>query len=215
MFHPRRQGDFPDATRSSPDSGGDVTGCRIGEHIAAPPVDASGAGTDLDGGPAADATTCDPGGDGDGDGVADCVERDDGDAFTDQVVFNGLHAIIGETPEVTGNCSALDDRAELDDRFDPAVAAQDVRAGWELDTGADSYADPSYGFSPNWASAVFWYFNIFEQARLAALRRRRLHAERGDHARHGPGAIAPRGAYFWVLASTSRPRARSRAASRT
>lgn len=52
---------------------------------------------------------------------------------------DGLRAIIGERPEVTGSCGALDDRAEMLDRFDPVVQAQDVTAGWDFDTDADSY----------------------------------------------------------------------------
>lgn len=136
-----------------------VSGCRIGEHIAAPPIDA-GASAEVDAGDVPDATPCEPGDDQDGDGLDDCAELDDADPFTDPTIFNGLHAIIGERPEVTGNCSALDDRAELDDRFDPPVDQLDVRAGWDFDTGADSYNDPTYGFSPNWASAMSGRFSV-------------------------------------------------------
>lgn len=116
-------------------------GCRIGEYIAPPPTDAGGSG-DVDGG-----------------GLADAAPPDAPGA-------TGLHAIIGERPEWTGSCDALDDRAELDDRFDPPVQEQDVVAGWEFDTGADSYADPSYGFDPPWPSAESGRFSVRFRGRI-------------------------------------------------
>jgi hypothetical protein len=103
-------------------------GCRIGEHIADAPIDGAAAQ--------------DPDAAGEDAGV---------DA---QNMFHGLHAIIGERPEVTGSCNALDDRAEMEGRFDPPVQEQDITAGWEFDTGADSYDDPSYGFTPSWPEAA-------------------------------------------------------------
>lgn len=110
------------------------SGCRIGEHIAGPPVDAGG-----------------------DDDVTDVDAGDDPDGSN---TFHGLHAIIGERPEWTGSCDALDDRAEMADRFDPVVQAQDVTAGWEFDTSADSYNDPTYGFAPNWPSAESGRFSL-------------------------------------------------------
>jgi hypothetical protein len=111
-----------------------VAGCRIGEYIAPPPIDA-----------------------GDDD---DVISVDAGDAPDGPPAFRGLHATIGETPEWTGSCDALDDRAEMLDRFDPATQEQDVRAGWDFDTGADNYDDPSYGFDPNWPTAVSGRFSV-------------------------------------------------------
>ena len=109
--------------------------CRIGEHIAEPPVDGS---------------------------VENEVDAATADAAIDgpSNVFHGLHAIIGERPEVTGTCGSLDDRAEMQDRFDPPVHEQDVVAGWEFDTGADDYKDPSYGFSPNWPTSESGRFSV-------------------------------------------------------
>jgi hypothetical protein len=110
-------------------------GCRIGEYIAPPPPDAGGSG------------------DGDGGDLADAAPPDAPGA-------TGLHAIIGERPEWTGSCDALDDRAELEDRFDPAVQEQDVVAGWEFDTGADSYDDATYNFEPAWPTAESGRFSV-------------------------------------------------------
>lgn len=110
-----------------------IPACRIGEHIAAPPVD---------GRPAA---------------IDGAIEVDATDAPPAQV---GLRATIGERPEVTGSCGALDDRAEMDGRFDPPLQEQVVTAGWEFDTDADSYADPSYGFMPPWPSAQSGRFSV-------------------------------------------------------
>lgn len=110
------------------------TGCRIGEHIAGPPVD--------------------------GGADDDDVTVDAGDDLDGSNAFHGLHAIIGERPEWTGSCDALDDRAEMNDRFDPVVHEQDVTAGWEFDTSADDYDDPTYGFAPNWPSAESGRFSL-------------------------------------------------------
>jgi len=116
-------------------------GCRIGEHIAPPPIDA------------------------DGNGEVDSGDGPDG-APADAPTSSGLHAIIGERPEVTGSCDALDDRAEVDDRFDPPVQEMDVTAGWEFDTGADSYDDPSYGFEPPWPTAQSGRFSVRFRGRV-------------------------------------------------
>lgn len=110
-------------------------GCRIGEYIAPPPIDAGGTGA-VDSGDGADG------------------------APPDAASAIGLHAIIGERPEWTGSCDALDDRPEMNDRFDPAVMEQDVVAGWEFDTGADSYDDASYGFDPPWPGAESGRFSV-------------------------------------------------------
>jgi hypothetical protein len=111
-----------------------LAGCKIGEHIAAPPVDAAN--------------------DGGGSGVDASGEPDGPPAV------HALRATIGETPQVTGSCDALDTRAEMEDRFDPAVQEQDVVAGWDFDTSADSYDDPTYGFDPNWPSAQSGRFSV-------------------------------------------------------
>jgi hypothetical protein len=112
-----------------------ATACRIGEHIADPPIDGRG-------GPTVDAPVVEP------------------DAPDGPPAVTGLHATIGERPEGTGSCGFLDDRAEMMDRFNPALQEQDVTAGWEFDTGADSYADPSYGFMPAWPSAQSGRFSV-------------------------------------------------------
>jgi hypothetical protein len=128
-------------------------GCTLGGVHALPPDDTShldrDGGADGDGG--ADAGSCTPGADGDGDGLFDCDEIIDGDPFTDPDVFNGLTAMIGDRPEWSGSCSNLDDHAEMVSHFASATHVMDVTAGWEFDTGADAYSDPSYGFQPNWA----------------------------------------------------------------
>lgn len=145
-----------------------LAGCRLGESIATAPPDADQLDPATDGGDDdGDAGPCEPGRDGDGDGVADCDELGDGDPVTDPAVFNGLIATIGERPEVTGSCDALDDRAEMSDRFDPSVAEMPVIAGWEFDTAADSYDDPSYGFDPPWPAAQSGRFSVRFHGELA------------------------------------------------
>jgi hypothetical protein len=116
-----------------------VAGCRLGEHVAAPPIDA------------------DP-------GAADAA--DDDAPPPDAPLPGGLHAMIGERPEWSGHCSALDDRAELEDRFDPVVREMVVTAGWEFDTDADRYDDPSYGFVPPWPGAEPGRFSLRFRGRL-------------------------------------------------
>ncbi len=109
--------------------------CRIGEHIADPPIDGVR-------------------------GVIDAPGVDVDAAIDAPPGFMGMRATIGERPEVTGSCGALDDRAEMDGRFDPPLQQQDVSAGWEFDTDADSYADPSYNFMPPWPSAQSGRFSV-------------------------------------------------------
>jgi hypothetical protein len=120
-----------------------LSGCVLDPHVADPPIDAGGAAAD-----GADPADADP-------------------ATSPDAGFAGLHAIIGERPEGTGNCSAVDDRTEMLDRFDPPVREQDVAAGWEFDTGADSYDDPSYGFEPNWPAAESGRFSLRFHGRIA------------------------------------------------
>lgn len=141
---------------------GATAGCRIGGANALPPVDADpSAGPDaaLPDGPLPDAG-CPVGQNTDGDGADDCAELDDGNDFTDPAIFNGLKATIGDRPEVTGSCNALDDFAEMETRFASSTTTMNVYAGWEFDTQADSYNDPSYGFEPNWSSAQSGRFSV-------------------------------------------------------
>jgi hypothetical protein len=96
--------------------------CRLGEHIAEPPID---------GVP----------------GVIDAPGEDVDAPIDAPPGFMGMRATIGERPEVTG-------------RFDPPLQMQDVSAGWDFDTDADSYADPSYNFMPPWPSAQSGRFSV-------------------------------------------------------
>jgi len=98
--------------------------------------------------------------DSDGDGLSDAQEAGDGDPGTDPLRFNGLLATIGERPELTGSCGFMDDYAEMSDVFDPPVQQAQVRAGWDFETDADSYDDPSYGFDPAWPEAESGRFSL-------------------------------------------------------
>ncbi len=115
--------------------------CRLGEHVAEAPIDGLGLPVD------AALATADA-----------AVDAPDGP--------RGLRATIGDRPEVTGSCGALDDRAEMLTRFEPAMAEQDVTAGWEFDTDADSYDHASYGFVPNWPSATSGRFSLRLHGRI-------------------------------------------------
>jgi hypothetical protein len=118
-----------------------IASCRLGEHVAEPPIDGRGGGG-VDGG-----------------------EPVDGDP-PDAAAARGLHAMIGERPEWTGSCDALDDRAEMVGRFEPPTRAMDVTAGWEFDTTADDYGDPSYGFDPRWAGSESGRFSLRLRGRI-------------------------------------------------
>ena len=128
-----------------------AAGCTLGGVHALPPGDGGVSAILTDAGD--DAGECAPGEDGDADGVSDCDELADDDPFTDPAVYNGLTAMIGERPE-WGSCNDLDDHAEMRMRFAASSKMMDVRAGWDFDTGADAYSDPSYGFEPSWAMAA-------------------------------------------------------------
>jgi hypothetical protein len=141
-----------------------TAGCTIGGVHALPPEP-----RDADPPPDAAATDvymCDPSINGDGDELGDCAELDDGDDFTDPMVFNGLTATIGDRPEWTGSCDWLDDFDEMIGRFDGSTQVMDVWAGWEFDTDADSYDDPSYGFQPGWPSAQSGRFSVRFNGRI-------------------------------------------------
>lgn len=149
-----------------------ASACTIGGVNALPPLDAD---TAIDGGAGSGADAagdggcidcCQPGFDTDGDSVDDCDELDDGDPFTDPAVFNGLTASIGDRPEVTGTCGNLDDYDEMVSRFDTATNVMKVYAGWEFDTGADNYADASYGFMPNWTTSDGGRFSVRYSGRI-------------------------------------------------
>ncbi len=104
--------------------------CRFGEHTAQPPVDGARSGTDVtDGAPPA----------------PDAQEN----------VFHGMRVTIGDRPEWTGSCTSnLPDYATMTGHFATAMQQEDADAGWEFDTSADSYSDPSYGFDPMWPMAA-------------------------------------------------------------
>ena len=130
-----------------------TAGCTLGGVHALPPEEShhdGDGGLVGDGGPDA-SHECTPGADGDGDGLQDCMEIVDGLPFTDENIFNGLTATIGDRPEFFGSCNNLDDHAEMASHFTGSTTL-DVYAGWEFDTGADAYSDPSYGFQPNWST---------------------------------------------------------------
>ena len=106
-----------------------MTACRLGEHVAQPPVDGAGSGALPD-------------------GVIDGAPADA------QNTFHGMRASIGDEPQWTGSCTMnVPDYATMMSHFASPMAQQDVTAGWEFSTDADSYADPSYGFMPAWPSS--------------------------------------------------------------
>jgi len=144
-----------------------TAGCKFGEHIAEAPVDGSTVvdGVNIDAGDTTpDAPdgpgACAPGADGDGDDIPDCTELEDGDPFTDPAKFNGLHAIIGRAPELSGSCSWLDTWDEVLHEFETTKREQDVHAGWSFDSTANRYDDLSYGFLPNWTAAEDGRFQL-------------------------------------------------------
>ena len=115
------------------------SGCQLFGTNAIPP----------DGGGSVDGGTLDAGAD----------ASPDATLARDAMVFNGLLAIIGDRPEVTGSCDALTDYAEMAGHFTGATRMP-VSAGWDFDTDADAYNDPSYGFQPNWASDPSERFSV-------------------------------------------------------
>ena len=133
-------------------------GCTIGGVNALPPIDAGSSHIDTDAadgdGGDGDGATCTPAADTDGDGLFDCDELVDSEPYTDPNAYNGLTVMVGERPEGSGTCHSLDDFAEMESRFAGATKMMDIRAGWDFDTGADAYSDPSYGFDPAWAEAA-------------------------------------------------------------
>jgi hypothetical protein len=100
--------------------------CRLGEHHAAPPAD----------GPSGGADAPPPTG---GDGPP---------------AFHGMHVTIGDRPEVSGTCKTLPDYTTMMSKFAAPKQEEDAAAGWDFETDADDYSDPSYGFDPAWPMAA-------------------------------------------------------------
>jgi len=180
-------------------------GCRIGGSNALPPLDADpNAGPDARGPDAMlpDAG-CETGVNDDGDGADNCTEADDGNDYTDPAVFNGLKAIIGDNPGITGSCNSLDDFAEMDGHFSASTTAMNVYAGWEFDTAADSYNDPSYGFTPNWSSATAGQFSVRYSGNIN-LTGTGMHCFKVDVGATGTGIVTGKNmcAQIWVNAGT-------------
>jgi hypothetical protein len=105
-----------------------TSACRFGEHIAAPPVDGSV--------------------------QSDTSPADSGSMPDVANVFHGMKATIGNRPEWTGSCMTLGTYDQMTAQFATPKQEQDVDAGWEFDTDADSPSDPSYGFDPPWPMAA-------------------------------------------------------------
>jgi hypothetical protein len=124
--------------------------CRFGEHRAQPPVDGTpGAGVVIDGAPS----------------TVDAPEN----------VFHGMRVTIGDRPEWTGSCSAnVPDYATMTGHFATPKQQEDADAGWEFDTSADAYSDPSYGFDPMWPMAA-------AAERFSARYRATIHLSAGPH----------------------------------
>ena len=122
--------------------------CRINEHHAAPPVDGARAA----------------GADSGADAAPDAPEN----------VFHGMHAVIGDTPQWSGSCSVLAGYAMMQTHFATAMQQQDIDAGWDFDTSADSYTDASYGFDPAWPMSA-------PSQRFSVLYTSTIHLTAGHH----------------------------------
>ena len=124
--------------------------CRFGEHTAVPPVDGAQSGSAvIDGAPPA----------------PDAQEN----------VFHGMRVTIGDRPEWTGSCkSNLPDYATMTGHFATPKQQEDADAGWDFDTSADAYSDPSYGFDPMWPMAA-------AAERFSARYKATIHLAAGPH----------------------------------
>jgi hypothetical protein len=114
-----------------------ASACRFGEHIAAPPVDSGPDAIPVDAVP-----------------------------IDAPPVFHGMHATIGDTPQVTGSCHAISDYALMNGHFSNPVQQNDIDAGWEFDSSADYYDDATYQFDPNWPDAAWGGFSVRYKAHL-------------------------------------------------
>ncbi|MBT6431850.1 MAG: hypothetical protein HOK28_02085, partial [Deltaproteobacteria bacterium] len=96
--------------------------------------------------------------DSDGDTLSDCEETEDGLPFTDPFAFNGLTAIIGESPGgffTSGQCNVFfgGNYGAMWELFDNSNQTMDIHAGWGYAAGStNDYDNPShYDFEPNWS----------------------------------------------------------------
>ncbi|MBN1656407.1 MAG: hypothetical protein JXA30_21740 [Deltaproteobacteria bacterium] len=87
--------------------------------------------------------------DSDGDGVEDCSEVGDHDAWTDPVVFNGMRVSTSDVCHENPNCDELDDLAEV-----RACEKNDEQllqyAGWDFTTSEHDRCNDAFGFRPGW-----------------------------------------------------------------
>lgn len=117
----------------------------------APPDDGAG--------PMPDAGACTDVTDSDGDGLRDCLETGDENAWTAADVFNGVQVTLfpgcGAGP-FAGSCDALLDSQQVDTCTAVApLESLQQSAGWDFgsaDTGDSCSAD--YGFQPGWDSCA-------------------------------------------------------------
>ena len=146
----------------------------------------------------------DPGTDTDGDTLTNCEEERDEHPFTHPYVFNGLTAIIGESPEGFFTSAECDlffgaNYGAMFENFVNSGQKQNIWSGWEYQAGnTNNYADSSeFDFEPNWDNSD----NTGAWGSFQILFRGRIHvSESGTHCFSvdtgaggmGPGDIAGR-----------------------
>jgi len=97
-------------------------------------------------------SNCVPGVDTDGDGVEDCTEVADDEAWTDPAIFNGVHGRQRNQCSASGNCGENDTLGDVLSCMGGGAAEElDQSAGWSWESNPpDSNCNGAYGFEPPW-----------------------------------------------------------------
>jgi outer membrane protein assembly factor BamB len=88
---------------------------------------------------------CLPGADSDHDGVPDCDEQNDADAWTDPLILNGVIGQRGAACATNLTCAQIDTRDELAACFAPVESTR-LRSGWDFDTSDTNACQSGFGF---------------------------------------------------------------------
>lgn len=92
---------------------------------------------------------CVAGADSDTDGMLDCDEQNDGDAWTDPLLLNGVVAERGNSCHAAPTCTGIDTQAKIDACFNP-IEENTLYSGWDFATNDRNACDAGFDFAPAW-----------------------------------------------------------------
>jgi hypothetical protein len=96
--------------------------------------------------------------DGDADGITDCDEANDGNAWTDPAIFNGFRVERGNQCSAAGVCTENDMLQKVNACMQGNVVEEKNQyGGWDWENPPDDVCDAGYGFAPRWSNCTVWW----------------------------------------------------------